>query len=391
MDLVFDVEASGSQRNKAHPYDVRNKMCNIGFFDIDNNNKKIWKIEYDDEPYGQCLQEIQKYLDECTTLIGANIKYDIAWLRRYGLRINPRTRVFDIQLAYYILGAQTESYPSVAGMSEHYGIEGKLDVVKEEYWDKGLDTDEVPYPILCEYLEQDLEVTKQLADILRDEVKNSPFKMQKLISVSMQDLIVLQDIEHNGLLYNVDKSMKKGDELVREIGVIDEWLKKVFGASWFNPNSGDQLSMFLYGGTVELDGKEEYTFHYKDGRTAQKIRNTKIPFVSKGLFVPLPRTELAKEGFYSTNEGTLIKLAKTAKGEGKKIINTILHRAKLEKRRSTYYHGYPKVIQKMGWYDDDIIHSNFNQCVAASGRLSSTKPNVQNIEGKVNEAFITRF
>jgi DNA polymerase I-like protein with 3'-5' exonuclease and polymerase domains len=203
-------------------------------------------------------------------------------------------------------------------------------------------------------------------------------------------LLVLHDIEKNGLLLDVQKSITKGNELVNKIREIDVWLRKIFNADWFNPNSGDHLSVFLYGGTLNLDGKEDYLFTYKDGRTATKTRNVTIPFTSKGLFKPLDKTELAKEGFYATNEPTLTNLAQKAKGEYKKVLDVILQRSKLEKLRSTYYHGLPNRMEEMGWFDN-IIHSNFNQCVAQSGRLSSTKPNVQNIADEVKEIFKSRF
>jgi DNA polymerase I-like protein with 3'-5' exonuclease and polymerase domains len=290
-------------------------------------------------------------------------------------------------LAYFILTAQKNPYPSLNDVANFFGVETKLDVVKEEYWNKGIDTNKVPYDVLCEYLEQDLNVTAQVYEKLQEVV---PETMKTLIHVSMLDLLVLSDIESNGLLLDLNKSIIKGNEIVEKIGKIDSWLRKIFNAEWFNPNSGDHLSVFLYGGTLELDGKEDYLFTYKDGRTATKTRNVKVPFTVKGLFKPLDKTNLAKEGFYATNEPTLTALSKTVKGEYRKVLDVILSRAKLEKLRGTYYHGLPKRIDEMGWFDN-VIHSNFNQCVAQSGRLSSTKPNVQNLAEEVKEVFITRF
>lgn len=392
MNLVFDFEATGAQRNHAHPYDPRNKACNLGIKNLQTGETKIWKLEYDDNPYGQHLKEIQTLLDECSTLIGANAKYDLGWFSRYGLRIGKSTRIFDVQLAFYIITNQQHSYPSLDQMADFFGVAKKLDIVKEEYWNMGLDTDQVPYDILCEYLSQDLEVTEQVYRALQDVMYNSTsIEMDRLIKMSMLDLVVLADIEQNGLKLDLDKSIKKGNELVVKISKIDEWLRKIFGVDWFNPNSGEHLSVFLYGGTLMLDGTEEYEFTYKDGRTTTKSRKAKIPYSSKGLFKPLEGSELAKDGFYATNEGTLVSIQKTAKGEYKKILDVILHRAKLEKLRSTYYHGLPKRVEEMGWGHDNIIHSSFNQCTTVSGRLSSTKPNCQNFSKEVGEIIISRF
>ena len=391
MEIVFDFEATGAQRNHAHPYDLRNRACNLGFKNLKTGETKIWKLEYNDEPYGQNLKEIQTILDETTLLIGANVKFDLAWLSRYGLHLGKSTRIFDVQLAYYIITNQQNPYPSLDGMASYFGVEQKLDIVKEEYWNRGLDTDEVPYDVLCEYLEQDLNVTEQVYHAIKACCEVTSHEMQQLIKMSMLDLVVLQDIEKNGIQINLDKSIKKGDDLVVKISKIDVWLRRVFGVDWFNPNSGDHLSVFLYGGTILMDGTEDYEFTYKDGRTITKTRKAKIPYTNKGLFKPLEGSELAKDGFYATNEGTLVAIQKTVKGEHKKIIDVLLHRAKLEKLRGTYYHGLPKRIEEMGWGHDNIIHSSFNQCTTVSGRLSSTKPNVQNMAKEVNEILISRF
>lgn len=388
--LVIDTENTGAQRNHAHAYDFRNKCCCIGIRNIDTGESNVYKIEYDDDPYGEALEQVKREIATCNVVVMFNGKYDLHWLNRYNIFLNSNTRVFDCQLAYYILDKQQTPYPSLSGLSSVFGLESKLDIVKTEYWDKGLDTNEVPYEILSEYLEQDLVVTEQVYHRLSDELSKTSEAMRKLVSISMQDLLVLQDIERNGLLLDKEKSIKKGNELVAEIRNIDVWLRKVFNADWFNPNSGDHLSVFLYGGTIELDGKETYTFTYKDGHTAEKVRTVKIPFVSKGLFKPLDKTGLAKEGFYSTGEPILVQLQQRAKGESKKVLDILLKRSKLEKLRSTYYHGLPKKLAEFGW-EDNIIHSNFNQCTTSSGRLSSTRPNIQNIANEVNEVFITRF
>jgi DNA polymerase I-like protein with 3'-5' exonuclease and polymerase domains len=387
---VFDVEATGAQRNKAHPFDHRNVACNIGFKNLETEEVKIWKLQYDEEPYGMALQEIQQLLNACDLLVGFNIKYDLHWLSRYRLVLPDNIRVFDCQLAWFILTNQTSPYPSLDGVSAYCGCEPKLDVVKTEYWDKGLDTNQVPYDILEKYLIQDLHTTGQVYFSLCSKIQEQSYKFQKLIILNMQDLLVLQDMEVNGLLLNLEKSVEKGNRLVEEIDEIDNWLREVFDAPWFNPNSGDHLSVLLYGGTLIFTEREDYVFTYKDGHTAIKNRKVEVPKKFTGLFKPLEKTGLAKEGFYATNEGVLVKLYEKAMGQPANILEVILHRAKLEKKRSTYYHGYPKKLEEFGW-DDDVIHSNFNQCVTRSGRTSSTKPNVQNIEGEVKEVFITRF
>jgi len=390
MRLVFDFETTGAQRNKGHPFDYVNKACNIGFRDIDTKQVWIFSLEYDDEPYGENLKQIQELLDKTTLLIGFNMKFDIHWLRRYNLNLSRLCRIFDCQGAFFIKSGQMVRYPSLNGVAEHFGAEAKLDVVKEEYWDKGLDTDQVPYRLLCEYLEQDLVVTEQVFFELQKWLESSSFETKRVVSVTMQDLLVLEDMEWNGMLFNRDKSIRKGDELETTIEGIDNRLREIFGQPWANINSGEHLSACLYGGTVLLDGYESYTFVYKDGREAEKQRKVKVPHTCKPLFSPLEGTALAKEGFYSTDVGTLKKLGEKAKGVQREVIELLTNRSKLEKRRGTYFHGIPKKAIEFNW-EDNVVHANLNQCVARTGRLSSDKPNLQNIEEDVKEVFITRF
>jgi DNA polymerase I-like protein with 3'-5' exonuclease and polymerase domains len=390
MRLVFDFETTGAQRNKGHPFDYRNKACVVGFRNIDSGEKYVFKLEYDDTPYGEAVSEIQNLLDRTSLLIGFNTKFDLHWLARYGHHLGKTTKVFDCSVAWFILDGQRTRYPSLNLVASHYGVEQKLDIVKTEYWDRGLDTDQVPYDILVEYLEQDLVVTELVYKKIEQQLKESSYEMNKLVGVTMYDLVTLQDIEWNGLLYNKKKSLKKGDDIQEEIQQIDNTLKNIFGADWLNINSGDHLSAVLYGGTINIPYKEDYIFVYKDGRETTKTRNTTKPVSFRGLFKPLEGTELAKDGFYRTDVGTLTTLNEKARGEAAQVLELLLYRSKIEKQRGTYYHGFPKKIEELNW-EDDIIHSNFNQVVAVSGRLSSDKPNVQNLEGGVKECIISRF
>lgn len=105
---------------------------------------------------------IQLQVDQANLLVGFNIKHDLLWLRRFGITFDNIT-IWDCQLAEWML-----SYQKILGQNSlndacaRYGFPGKLDVIATEYWDKGIDTDEIPSSILSEYLEVDLEVTEKV-------------------------------------------------------------------------------------------------------------------------------------------------------------------------------------------------------------------------------------
>ena len=106
------------------------------------------------------------------------------------------------------------------------------------------------------------------------------------------------------------------------------------------------------------------------------------------MIEPLKGSELAKEGYYSTNEDVLRSLKANAKG--KKIIDALLERRGLEKLRGTYYDGIPNLLAEHDW-QDSIVHGAFNQCVTITGRLSGTKPNQQNLPGDCKRFCISRY
>jgi DNA polymerase-1 len=122
------------------------------------------------------------------------------------------------------------------------------------------------------------------------------------------------------------------------------------------------------------------------GQIKEKWEEFSIPF--KRLVVPLKGTELLKEGYYSTDEKTLKSLRSSNKA--KSIIELLLKRTTLEKRLSTYYRGVVNLINELNW-KKGVIHGQLNQCVTRTGRLSSSKPNLQNFDGEIKSLFTSRF
>lgn len=375
--LTLDVETSIFQ--KGNPYSERNKLCYIGCLD-DKGDYYDFPIEYNDEPYGESLKHLQELIDAHDVLIGFNIKFDLHWLNRYGIKFNHK-KIFDCQVAQFILSHQSMSYPSLNDCLALYGLEGKLDEVAE-MWKKGIDTPDIPETLLKEYLLQDVVQTKELFFCQLEFI--TP-KNKTLISLANQDLLTLLEIEKNGMLYAVKESVSAGDALQEKLDAIDASLVAITGCPDFKPSSGDHISAALYGGSVFIPYRESFIFTYKDGRTKEKERWSEREIVFPRLIDPPKGSELKKEGFYATNADTLNKL----KGKHQ-IVSLLLSRSSLEKLRGTYLHGIPKLIEEMDW-EGNVVHGTLNQCVAITGRLSSTKPNLQNFDKDIGNLFITRY
>jgi DNA polymerase I-like protein with 3'-5' exonuclease and polymerase domains len=380
--LVIDVETTIS--NKGNPFDETNKLCYIGLL---NSSSHIYNIEYDDEPYGNKLNEVQKEIDNSEILVGFNIKFDLHWIRKYRLNFMDK-RIWDCQLVHFILTGQQNPYPSLNSVAEYYGLGSKLDVVATEYWANKINTPNIPKDILENYLEQDLNLTKQIYFKQLEELKQNP-SLIKLISLHNQDLLVLQEMEFNGLLFNEEKSNELANQTEQEVSRLDEFLFQFHNCPGFNPSSNDHLSAFLYGGFISLRRRVAcgvFKTGSKSGQVKERWEEYQVEFPR--LFTPLKGSELQKEGFWSTDEATLKSLKGSLKAKEAK--ETLLFRSTLEKRLTTYYRGLTNLIKEMNW-ETNVLHGQLNQCVARTGRLSSSKPNLQNFDGEIKQLFGSRY
>ena len=375
--LLFDAECT-FKKATGHFGDLRDKLVCIAWGVIGESRHCVL-------PEPASLSRLQEEIDKADLIIGFNIKYDIHWLRRYGVYVPFNKRIWDVQIAEYILRYQRDKYLSLQQTCEGHDIPGKLDVVKLEYWDKGIDTDAIPFDVLSKYAVQDIAATeqcyfKQLE--LLDEAR------QRLVIYSGKDLLVLQEMEWNGLIYDPELCKQRAKECETRIVSIQGLLQQVYPDIPINFGSPQQLSAFLYGGIIEEEYKEHVGF-FKSGIKAgqPKYANRLREHILPRLVEPLPKSEMAKKGVFSTAEDTLLKLRGTA---AKKYVAPLLELSKQEKLLQTYYRGIPKINEEHRWRDS-TIHGTINQATTITGRTSATQPNQQNFAGECQDIFITRY
>lgn len=335
---------------------------------------------------------LQHSLNQTTLLILINGKFDIGWARRLGCSLPDGIRIWDCQIAEYVLSGQTKSFASMDELCELYGIEGKKGGL-EDWWNQGIETAAIPREAVEAYNLGDVSRTLQIYHAQLKDNRLTP-ALHKLILLQGLDLIVLQEMEQNGILYDKQYSMSEGDRLQIEITRLRKELQEVIQFEHFNLDSGDHLSCLLYGGVVSVDCYIPVNLVYKSGaRKGQEyIQNQYQDTARKefpGLFKPLPRTALKKKGFYKTGEPILRKLKCRTKQQ-RIVIDKLLLLAELEKQRGSFLHAIPLLMEKQGW-DDNIIHPEYNQCVARTGRLSCSKPNAQQWDEVTCKNWISRY
>lgn len=369
---VLTSDFENTTWNTGSPFDPRNFSVCVGY---KHNDGDTW-CEFEPPP------ERVSY----SLYVFFNAKYDLHWYRRNGVDITG-WNIWCCQIAEFLLSGQKERFPSLENTSVKYSLGHKIDVIKEEYWGKGINTDAIPHEVLEEYCKQDVELTYKVYQQQLKQFQERP-ALFKLFKLMMQDLLVLQEMEWNGLMYDDKLCQQREEELTQQIEQITSTLTQVYPDIVINFNSGDQLSAFLYGGNIKLESKEHIGF-YKTGEKVglPKYKNVETYIPLPRLVEPLKGTELKKEGVWSTDEDTLRKL----KGpNAKKYVAPLLKLAELHKLVSTYYRGLREKNEEGHW-PKQMIHGQFNQCVAQTGRLSSSKPNLQNFAGDSLDIFISRF
>jgi DNA polymerase I-like protein with 3'-5' exonuclease and polymerase domains len=366
---VLDVETTTFA--KGNPFSRRNKLIVVGIGDYMGLDKT----------------EIQSRIDNTQLLVGFNIKFDLHHIKNYEIDFS-RCAVWDCQLAAFLLSGQSTPYPSLNSVSELYGLGSKLDVVSTEYWDKGIDTDDIPQEVLYEYLQQDLLLTEQVYLHQVELFKQEP-QLYKLFRLQCQDLLVLQEMEYNGMFFDTGQAeilAKKEEERVLE---IEKELQKDYEGIPINFQSRDHLSAYLYGGTIVHEERMPigvYKTGAKTGLPRYKLIEYKYDLPQ--LIKPPKGSELKKEGYYATDEGTLRSIS--CNKQARRRLDLILERSQSSKLIGTYYRGLPELIREMDW-PDNTLHGTFNQCVAATGRLSSSRPNLQNFAESVDRLLGSRY
>ncbi|MCD4793245.1 MAG: DNA polymerase I [Bacteroidales bacterium] len=279
--------------------------------------------------------------------IGQNIKYDIIILANHG--INVTGNVFDTMLAHYILEpakrhnlnilAETYLNYSPVSIETLIGKKGK----------NQLSMRSVPVKKVKEYAGEDADITLQLKEILKKKLEEDQELKKLAETIEFPLVYVLADMERSGVKISKEKLNNYETELTSKIEDTEKKIYKVAGTQ-FNIASPKQLGIILFEKLKIIDNPKK-----------------------------------TKTGQYATGEDELQKLK-----DKHEIINLILDYRGYAKLLSTYVRALPELINpKTG-----KIHTSYNQAVTVTGRLSSTKPNLQNIpirteDGrKIREAFI---
>jgi len=278
--------------------------------------------------------------------IGQNIKFDLLMLAQYGVELNGK--LFDTMIAHYLI--QPELRHGMDYLAEIY-LKYRTIHFEDIVGSKGknqMNIRTVELDKLCDYAAEDADITFRLKKILEKELEANSLS-SLFYDIEMPLMKVLSIIERNGVRLDIPALAESSTILTAEMGVLEKEIHELAGGE-FNVSSPMQVGEVLFD-RLQLDAKAKKT----------------------------------KTGQYSTSEDILEKLQSKHP-----IISKILDYRGLKKLLSTYIDSLPQLVNpKTG-----KVHTSFNQTVTATGRLSSTNPNLQNIpirdaQGKeIRKAFI---
>lgn len=282
--------------------------------------------------------------------VGQNIKYDIIVLKNYGVEVQGP--LFDTMLAHYLL--EPEMRHNMDVLSETYLNYTPIPIT-DLIGPKGknqLNMSDLSPEQVKDYACEDADITLRLK-LYFEPLLQERGLMKLFRDVETPLVQVLADVEREGITIDTDALADISTQLESEIIRIEKRIFEIAGEQ-FNIGSPKQLGEILFD-KLELHGKS-------------KVKKTKT-------------------GQHATGEEILSKLA----GEHE-IVRLILDHRQLTKLKSTYVDALPQLVCEL----DGRVHTSFNQAVTATGRLSSTNPNLQNIPirtergREIRKAFVPR-
>jgi DNA polymerase-1 len=338
-EFCFDTETTGLDFHSS-------KVVGIAF-SYEANKAYYVNLPNDDEKTLQIIEKFREVFENPNILkVGQNIKFDIQMLKAYG--IDVKGPFFDTMLAHYLL--QPEQQHNFNFLARKFLNYSPVEI-EELIGAKGKDQKnmrDVNPELIKEYSGEDADITLQLKYILEEELKKVNL-YEVAIDIEMPLAPVLADIEFSGV--RLDKEFLN-EYSVKLLEKLKEYEKQIYqmAGSEFNISSPKQLGEILF----------------------DKMKIITNPTKTK-------------TGQYATGEPELQKLQ--SKHE---IIDIILNYRQLQKLQNTYVDSLPKLVS----LNTQKLHTSFNQAVTATGRLSSTNPNLQNIpirtaEGReIRKAFV---
>jgi DNA polymerase-1 len=392
--LSLDCENS---YNILNPWEEGFYLTNVGLVQaldgVVYDRRVVWFDHCTHAPTKDGIATIQDAVDVADVITGQNIKHDINILRYFGVNFDGKM-LHDVMVVEYLLSGQDTLGRefNLNAIAKHYGVETKDDKVRI-YWDRGVDTYDIPEHILEPYVIQDCMIP---LEIYPKQIEGlAKWGMVKLAMLQNEFIMSLSDIELNGFRFDADRGEEIIEEYTKKAEVIADEIREMVGEPHLNVGSGQQKSAILYGGVLKLS-YTKWTMHtYKTiPETKYWEKTYKEEKEVEGLGFDTNFVPKGEDGYFSTSKETIEKLPARTKKQ-RRIKKLLLEHSGHAKIISTLrgkqkHTGLLNKIQP-----DGKIHSHLKNAFTRTGRLSSENPNSQNFpryySSPIKECVIPEF
>lgn len=338
--FAFDTETTSIEATEAQL---------VGMSFCKEKNRAYWlPIPQEKEKAARVIDKIKPLLsNDQIHKIGQNLKYDLLVLSNYGIQVQGEK--MDTMIAHYLI--QPELRHSMDYLAEVY-LSYETIKIEELIGARGKSQkkmSDLPPEQIKDYAAEDADITWQLWEILEEELEQASLTAL-FREVEMPLMEVLVEMERQGVEIDLEALQSSSTTLTAELNRLEQQIQEMAGEP-FNVNSPKQIGEILFD-KLNISGKAKKT----------------------------------KTGQYSTNEEILESYRSKHP-----IIGLILQHRGLKKLLSTYIDALPLLINSR----TGKIHTSYNQSVTATGRLSSSNPNLQNIpirdeQGReIRKAFVS--
>ena len=435
--MISTVDVETSYQKTEHggmdplPFNPQNILVSVGINDeyyFTNHSERI------DEG---CYYKIQAILDQTTLLVGHNIKFDLTWLLEAGFKY--KGRVYDTMLGEYVLNRGIRKSLTLEMCCRRRKIGSKDDRIKE-FMDRGVSFENIPKEIVEEYGRMDVQITRRLFDSQMEDLKLEKNRgLLRTIKMMNEFLIVLTDMERNGIHINLDTLQSVEKQYRAEFAYLRQKIDKIvyekMGDTKINLASPEQLSWVIY--SKKPKSKEIWSKLFNIGIDKHTGKNKRRPQFSRIKFRELVRSNtemlykttaeqcggcqgkgvikkikvdgtpykkyskcsvcdgdgfnysrLAKVAGFNQRPRSVYDIAEAGFRTDRITLSKIVGEAEGELKEfidaiirhnaiDTYLHTFVNGIKSFT-NESSLLHPKFMQAVTATARLSSRDPNFQN-------------
>jgi DNA polymerase I-like protein with 3'-5' exonuclease and polymerase domains len=378
LDLETTINAPDPHFGAA-PFHPDNRVVLAGYCVLFGEDESIVTTD--------SVADLCALLTDDALVVGHNIAFDLHYLYPYFDKL-PSFTVFDTQVFEYLSTGKSKIMPSLENTAYRLEVPFTKDSEVSERFKVGIGSDKIDKELLGKYLVEDVRATKDI--FLKQSKSCNGYHI-----MLMQGVLVTSKMSYVGMPFDVASAQLERTSLQYKINALSETLTKNLSKMWppqakaeFSLESPLQMATLLWGGLIKtlrqapvLDEGGNHAV-YKSGlkKDEYKFKTVEDLSVHPGLTLQKTRVHFEQFGWKMNADIVALERIKACDERAKGLCCDLLDLRQLMKSASTYFDPYIEraILGR--------VHPSYNHTIAQTGRLTSSKPNMQNISGKGGNA-----